>query len=241
MARPWPGDDRKTVAEAFAEEKPFLLPLPQNPFDTDATLPFRSRKMIYVRYDGNDYSIPPDAVGEALTLVASQHTVRLLRGTAEIARHRRCYDRLRRVEDAAHIEALLAIKQRARGSVASARLVAAVPESEEFLEAAFRKGESVAHHTDKLLLLLDDYGAAELRAAMQEALRNDTPRLSSVAYILAKRRRTSRKQSSLPVDLSRRPDLKDLFVKPHDSETYDQLSTPRKEPEDHDHDHDHDD
>lgn len=238
MPRPWPGDDHKTVAEAFAEEKPFLLPLPENPFDTDLTLPVRSRKMIYIRYDGNDYSIPPDAVGETLTLVASQDTVRFLRGTDdEIVCHRRSYDRLRRVEDPAHIEALRAIKQRARGSVASARLVAAVPESEEFLEAAFRKGESVAHHTDKLLLLLDDYGAAELREAMREALRNDTPRLASVAYLLARRRRTSRRPSSLPVDLSRRPDLNDLYVKPHDSETYDQLSNPQKEPEDHDHDH----
>ena len=29
---------------------------------------------------------------------------------------------------------------------------------------------------------------------------------------------------NLPVDLSRRPDLVDLYVKPHSSETYDELS-----------------
>ncbi len=61
---------------------------------------------------------------------------------------------------------------------------------------------------------------------MQETLRKDTPRLSSVAYILAKRRRLSRRPATLPVDLSRRPDLKDLYVKPHDSQTYDQLANP---------------
>ena len=218
LERPWPGgDDHKTVAEAFAEEKRFLLPLPKNPFDTDRMISVRSRKTIYIRFDCNDYSIPPDVVGEPLCLVASATRVRLLRGTAEIAEHRRSYERHQRVEDPAHIEALLAIKRGARGSVVSARLLAAVPESEEFLEAAFHKGESVAQHTDKLLLLLDDYGAGELRAAMHEALQKDTPRLASVAYILAKRRRTSRKPTSLPVDLSRRPDLKDLYVKPHDS------------------------
>lgn len=31
--RPWPGDDRLTVAEAFAQEQPRLLPLPAHPFN----------------------------------------------------------------------------------------------------------------------------------------------------------------------------------------------------------------
>ena len=42
--------------------------------------------------------------------------------------------------------------------------------------------------------------------------------------MLAKRRRTAQRKTALPVDLSRRPDLKDLYVKPHSSETYDELS-----------------
>lgn len=226
LQRRWPGDDRKTVAEAFAEEKRLLLPLPQHPFDTDQVIPVRAGKTIYIRFDQNDYSIPPSAVGQPLSLVASQTGVRILRGTGEIARHRRSYDRHQRVEDPAHIEALLRAKQAARGSVPCARLLAAAPEAEQFLEAAFRKGESVAHYTDKLLLLLDDYGAAELHAAVQEALHKHTPRLASVAYILAKQRRSNRRSVSLPVDLSRRPDLKDLYVKPHDPRTYDQLADP---------------
>lgn len=237
LERRWPGGDHKTVAEAFAEEKPFLLPLPRNPFDTDRMISLQSRKTIYVRFDLNDYSIPPDFVEQPLSLVASQTTVRLLHGTTEIAHHHRSYDRHQRVENPAHIEALLAIKQGARGSTTSARLLAAVPEGEQFLEAAFRKGESVARYTDKLLLLLDDYGACELRTAMQEALLKDTPRLASVAYILAKNRRLNRKPTGLPVDLSRRPDLKNLFVKPHDSQTYDQLSDPDRG-EDHEDDED---
>src|ERR1019366_9383494 len=53
--RPWPGDDRGTVAEAFAEEQPRLLPLPAHLFNTDLVLPVRSAKTIYVRFDFNDY------------------------------------------------------------------------------------------------------------------------------------------------------------------------------------------
>lgn len=223
-ARRWVGDDRKTVAEAFREEAAQLLPLPAHPFETDLVVPVRSHKTIYVRFDLNDYSIPPESVSRALTLVGSETTVRILDGLREVARHRRCYDRHRRVEDPAHVEALLRDKQRAHGSTPSARLMGAIPAAEALLEACFKRGESVASVTQKLLLLLDDYGAEELRAAVAEALARQTPRVGSIAFILAKRRRAAQRKLSLPVDLSRRPDLEDLYVKPHSPETYDELS-----------------
>lgn len=222
--RRWPGDDRKTVAQAFEEEAARLLPPPVHAFETDLVTPVRSYKTIYVRFDLNDYSIPPRSVGRPLSLIASEAMVRILDGTSEVARHRRSYDRHREVEDAAHIDALLAEKRRARGSVPRARLIDAVPAAEAFLEASFERGESVATTTEKLLLLLDDYGADELRAAVEEALSQQTPRLGSVAFVLGKRRRAAHRKAALPVDLSRRPDLKDLYVKPHSSETYDELS-----------------
>jgi len=223
-ARRWVGDDRKTVAEAFREEAAHLLTLPEHPFETDLVLPVRSHKTIYVRFDLNDYSIPPECVSRPLTLVASETALRILDGTREIARHRRSYDRHRRIEDPAHVEALLLEKKRAHGSTPSARLTGAVPAAEALLEACFRRGESVASVTQKLLLLLDDYGADELRAAVKEAMERQTPRVSSIAFILATRRRAVQRRLNLPVDLSRRPDLKDLYVKPHSSETYDELS-----------------
>jgi len=235
LKRRWPGDDRRTVAEAFAEEAEHLLPLPVHPFDADLVLPVRSGKTLYIRFDLNDYTIPHGCVGRQLSLVASDTTVRFLHGTTEIARHRRSYDRHQRVEDSAHIEALLVEKQRARGSSPCARLIDAVPAAEAFLEAGFQRGESAAAMTEKLLLLLDDYGAQDLSVAVQEALDKQTPRIGSVAYLLAKRHRQAQRPTVLPVDLSRRPDLKDLYVKPHSSETYDELSRP-VDPEDDEHD-----
>lgn len=223
-ARRWPGDDRRTVAEAFEEERPQLLSLPSHPFETDLVVPVRSQKTIYVRFDLNDYSIPPTAVGRALTLSVSETTVRILEGASEIARHRRSWERHQRVEDTSHVEALLEEKRRARGSLPRARLNDAVPAVEAFLEACFKRGESVAATTEKLLLLLDDYGAAELSAAVNEALVRQTPRLSSVAFLLARRRRTTQRRTTLTVELVRRPDLRDLYVKPHSSETYDELA-----------------
>jgi len=222
--RRWPGGDHRTVAEAFHEEAQHLLALPNHPFETDLVVPVCSYKTIYVRFDLNDYSIPPESVGRQLSLVASETTVRILDGAHEIARHRRSYDRHHPVEDQAHVDALLRQKQKALGSTSNARLKAAVPEAEALLDACFRRGELLSATTRKLLLLLDDYGAKELRAAVQEALAKKTPRLSSIAYILNARRRAAQRKLSLPVDLSRRPDLKDIYVQPHSAETYDELS-----------------
>ena len=78
--RPWPDDRNRTVAEVFAEERPRLLPLPAHEFSTDRVVAVRSAKTIYVRFDGNDYSIPPEAVGRELTLAASDTEVRILDG-----------------------------------------------------------------------------------------------------------------------------------------------------------------
>ena len=64
--RRWPGGDNRTVAEVFAEERPRLLPpaaasVPHRPHRA-----VRSRKTIYVRFDLNDYSIPPRSRGPAV-------------------------------------------------------------------------------------------------------------------------------------------------------------------------------
>jgi hypothetical protein len=60
---------------------------------------------------------------------------------------------------------------------------------------------------------------------VQEALERNTPRASSVAFLLRRQPR-----STLPaVDLSRHPHVADLHVRPHDLATYDELARPRTE------------
>ena len=222
--RRWPGGDHRTVMEAYEEEKTRLLPLPVHAFDTDMLVPVRSGKTIYVRFDKNDYSIPPEAVGRQLTLAASNSTVRILDGSREIARHRRSYDRKQPILDPVHQETLLEEKRKAAGSTPKGRLSNAIPESEDFLDAAFKRGESVGPQTTKLLHLFDEYGAAELRAAMLEAMERNTPHATSVVFILNRRRRMSRRRAPILVDLSRRPDLAAIDIQPHSPETYDELT-----------------
>ncbi len=140
--RRWPGGDNRTVADVFAEEQRRLLPPAPHAFSADRIETVRSHKTIYVRFDLNDYSIPPEAVGHPLTLVASDITVRILDGSFEIARHARTYERHQLVLDPAHQEAVLKIKRKAFHSTPGGRLEQAVPESKTLLDLAFAQGES---------------------------------------------------------------------------------------------------
>jgi transposase len=223
--RSWPDDRNRTVAEVFAEEQPRLLALPLHEFNTERVVAVRAVKTIYVRFDGNDYSIPPEAVGRELTLAASDIGVRILDGVREIARHRRSYNRQEEVFEPVHQEALLLTKRKARESTRSGQLELAAPESAVLLERAFADGESAARQIAHLLQLLDRYGAAALRGAIHKALEHNTPRAASVEFLL----RQSNRVTPLPLDLRRHPQAESVEVRPHDLETYDELAQRRNE------------
>jgi len=218
--RRWPGEDSRTVEQVFAEEQPRLLPPPLHSFNTDRIETVRSHKTIYVRFDLNDYSIPPEAVGRLLTLVASDTLVRILDGTVEIARHQRTYDRHQLVLDPAHKDAALRRKRKAFHATPAGRLEQAVPESQMLLDLAFTQGEAAGRQTAQLLKLLDQYGPAALRRAILEALERNTPHASAVAFLLRRKPRPVR----LALDLSHHPEAEAVEVRPHDLEIYDEIA-----------------
>ena len=224
--RRWREDDSRLVSEVIDEERMSLLRLPQHDFETDLVTMIRSDKTIYVRYDLNDYSIPPTEIGKQLTLIASQDRIRLLDGMSEIASHPRSYDRHARIDDPRHIEQLVEQKRKATGSTVVGRLRGVVPAIDAFIEAAFARGESISLLSRHLSGLFREYGAAELNAAIEEALRRQTPTVGSVNFILQQRQRAGKRQLP-PVDLSKHPHLAhlaDLAVTTHALEKYDELA-----------------
>src|SRR5712692_6271135 len=156
--RPVPGDPSgRRVSVALDEERPRLLPRPAHPFACDLVRAVSSGKTPYLRFDGNDYSIPHTLIRRPLTLVASEHQVRILDGTTEVASHPRTYDRGQRLETETHLAALTAAKRRAHDLRGRDRLRHACPHAAAFLDALARRGESVGRHTTLLLRLLDEY------------------------------------------------------------------------------------
>ena len=78
--RPCPEDRAISVRQAFAQEQPTLLALPENPYPVEETLAVKVGKTPYVRFDLNDYSIPHTHVRRTLTIRADLEQVRVLDG-----------------------------------------------------------------------------------------------------------------------------------------------------------------
>ena len=70
--RPWPDDPKITVADAFEQERPYLVELARHPFDTDELIPVRSRQTIYVSFDGNQYVQAPRS---PITLISTSSVI----------------------------------------------------------------------------------------------------------------------------------------------------------------------
>jgi transposase len=225
-ARPVPDRREQRVAEALAEEQPRLLPLPEHPFPCQLLRAVSSGKTPYLRFDGNDYSIPHTLVRRPLTLVAAEHQVRVLDGTTEVARHARSYDRGQRIEDDAHLAALVAEKRHAHELRGRDRLRHACPQAAAFLDALAVRGHPLAGETTRLLRLLDQVGAPALDAALAETLTRGAISAASVAHVLDQRRRARRQPPLIDLVLPADPRVRDLRVTPHTLSAYDTLLTP---------------
>jgi transposase len=230
-ARKVPGDPTgRLVVDALEEERARLLPLPEHDFECDHLRPVASGKTPYVRFDGNDYSIPHDRVRRVLTLIASEHLVRIHEGTSEIARHTRSYDRGVVVEDPAHLAALAREKRHAHELRGRDLLRSSCPQAEAFIDALALRGEPLAGHTSRLLKLLDRYGSDELDASIDEAISRGAISAISVAHILDRRARARHQLPPMDVVLPDDSRVRDLRVTPHSLAAYDGLcSDPTEE------------
>lgn len=214
--------DDRAVRDLFADERPRLIPLPEHPFDSDLVRPVTSGKTPYIRFDGNEYSIPHTLVRKPLTLAAGETTVRLLDAGVEVARHARSYDRAVRVEVRAHLEDLGAQKKRARELRGRDRLRDACPHADAFLLALAERQDRIGTHVSILITLLDRYGARDLDAALADALARGAVAAQSVAHLLDQLSRQRRQRPPLPPHELSDPRAR-LVVTPHALAPYDKL------------------
>jgi hypothetical protein len=229
MDRPWPDDHTITVRQAFEQEKPALLALPATPYLTEERVEVHVGKHPYIRFDGNDYSVPHTLVRRTLVVRADLERVRVFDHQALVGEHGRSFDRGQRIEDPRHIEALVREKRQARQGRATDRLERAAPGSRELLVRLAERGENLGAATTALVRLLDQYGAAELEVAIEEAVRKEVFHPHAVRHVLEQRRRQRDQPPPLSVELPDDPRVRDLVVKPHPLESYDGLRHLRSE------------
>lgn len=225
-ARKCPQDETLTVGEAMQKEKVALLALPAHPLEAADVKPVVARKQPYVTYDTNRYSIPWEFVGKPLTLVASQKELRVLDGTDIVAKHRRCWERKRMIDDSAHIQALWEHKQRGKELSGRALIIARIPEAEALYARLLELNERLAPHTSKLLGFIEAYGVDAVAEAIGCAVERGTPRADSVGYLLERQRRDKKSLPTLQPHWGR-PELDDLTITQHQLEDYDDLNDPQ--------------
>lgn len=240
--RPCPEDRQRCVREVFAEERPKLPGLPANPFPTTERVEVQVGKTPYVRFDGNDYSVPHSCVQRTLVVLATLDTVRVHDdANAILASHPRCFDRGQQIEHPAHIAALLDHKRHAREHRAKDRLHHAAPSAKALFLAAAERNHHLGVLTRGLLELLDAHGSRALELAIADALERDAPHLAGVRHCIDQRRHQSGQPPPLALALPDDPRLRTLHVRPHDLADYDQLQDrDPHESDDDEHDHYHD-
>ena len=217
-----PENNDLTVKEAFLQEQPSLLALPDNPFDSREKKPVTARKTPYIRFDLNDYSIGHQHVQKTLTVLADLERVLILDGEELIAEHVRSFDKGEQIEDESHINALWLAKTNARLHRGQDRLSAASAHVPVLLQQAIERGHVLTTTVRLLNQLLDDYGRDALHGALAEALKQQSPYPQAVQQILERRRDEQQQPPPLAVAV---PDkVKQYHVKSVNLSDYDQLN-----------------
>lgn len=221
--RPWPQDRRRTVEQAYREERSHLLPLHAEPFPCHERVTAKLRRSPYVRFDTNRYSVPHDRVARVLEIVADLARVRVFDRGELVAEHPRSWGKDQTIEQPAHIDALWQAKRQARRHRGQDRLIRAVPRAQALLEALAKRERHLTTAVAHLLEMLDAYGRDELRVAVDEALDRGVPHPESVRLILDRRGKARREPPPIRVRLPDNPKVRDLSVIPHPLEDYDPM------------------
>jgi transposase len=214
---------RERPAERLLVERPRLRSLPECPPPTDLLVAVIVSKHASVRLDTNTYSVPPTLVGKSVLVRADQQSVRIIADGTEVARHVRCWDRRRAIEDPGHREALVAQRTGAQGPHRRDHLASLAPECKAYLQEIARRRIQLDNEVRKLMRLRDRYGESDLVEGIRRAL---VQRTFGAHYVRAciDQARFARGLSEPPEPIvTGHPAADSLVVEPHDLETYDAL------------------
>lgn len=219
--RRWPQDRRRSVEQAYLEERGHLLALPAEPFPIHERVEAKLRRSPYVRFDANRYSVPHDRVQRTVTVLADLDRVRIFDRQELIAEHERSWDKQQVIENPAHVDDLWRAKRHARTHRGQDRLTRLVPQTQALLTALAQRQRHLATAVQRLVFLLDSYGVEEMRRAVAEALEKGSPHPETVRLILERRAHRRGAPPTLPIPLPDDPRITQLVVQPHRLADYD--------------------
>ena len=212
------GQTHQTPLELFEQEKSRLKPLSALPYDlaTVRSVPVNSR--FRVLFETNRYSVPAHLAGA--TLVAKIYPDRLAFYHQDqcVAEHPRSYERHRDFEHPDHARPLIEQRLKARDQRLLHRFLCLCPQAADYYEQLQQRRLNVRHHVQKILALLEIYGADKVSRALADAHEHHAYSCEYVANILEQRARPLPEPGAL--HLTRACDLLELDLPEPDLSIY---------------------
>ena len=181
-----------------------------------------------VSYDTNRYSVPAEYASTLVTLKSYPDRICIYRNDTLIARHARCYDRHRDIEDPDHPKALLEQRRNAREQKLLGRFLALSPRAEAYYQALSERRFNARHHVQKIVALSEIYGAEAVAQALDDALTFQAFSCEYIANLLESRQRLRPEPSAL--QLTRHQDLLQLDIPEPDLAIYEPTTTQKATP-----------
>ncbi|MEA3278493.1 MAG: IS21 family transposase [Pseudomonadota bacterium] len=212
--------------DLFAQEQPRLHLAPSEPFDIATVRAVRASRCFRVTWETNRYSVPAEYASTLLTLKVYPQRLCIYHHDQLVARHPRCYDRHRDIEDPDHPKALLAQRRHAREQLLLGRFLRLSPKAEAYYRALAERRFNPRHHAQKIVALSEIYGTEAVARAMDDAFAFQAFSCEYIANICETRQRPLPEPGAL--QLTRRQDLLDLEMPAPDLSAYDP-TTPSEE------------
>lgn len=212
------GQTRQKPLHLFEKERPFLIPLPQNPFDVATVSQVRASSQFRITIDTNRYSVPAEYAGARLTLRAYPDRLCVYCKDNLIARHVRSYDRYQDFEDPDHPKELLKQRKRARDQKIFMRFLALSPKAELYYRKLEQRRMNPHHHVRKIVALAEIYDPDAVKRAIEDAIAFEAFSSEYIANLLEQRSRSLPEPGAL--HLSRREDLLQIKVNQPDLSIY---------------------
>lgn len=212
------GETRQKPLDLWQKEKPYLSPLPINPFDIATVSQVRASRQFRITLDTNRYSVPAHYAGQTLTLKAYPDRLCVYMADKLIARHLRRYDRFLDIEHPDHPKPLLEQRKKARDQKIFMRFLTLSPQAEAYYQELAQRRLGPHHHVRKIVALSDIYGTEAVARAMQDAFVYQAFSSDYIANLLEQRGRFTPEPSAL--HLTRREDLLEVHLEPPDLSIY---------------------
>jgi transposase len=213
------GQTHKTPLELFEEERPKLKPFSALPYDvaTVRSLPVNSRFRVLL--ESNRYSVPAHLAGATLVAKIYPDRLALYHQDQCVAEHGRSYERHRDFEHPDHARPLLEQRLKARDQQLLHRFLSLCPQAPEYYEQLQQRRLNARHHVQKILALVEIYGADKVARALQDAHEHQAYSCEYVANLLEQRARPLAEPGAL--HLTRGCDLLELDLPEPDLSVYD--------------------